>query len=150
MKLTGLEQEPKTYDYKGIIQWIVDSLWVENYIRKTKGPFFPYTEDFIQEVWLQILSIPESKIVSAFQFSKPRLIAYLKCIINNNITSTTSPTYRHIQAYHTRHVSLTDMQWNSLDANIPDEYVGDVEIQKNRVRVENPFDEYEANTNTIQ
>ena len=73
MKLTGLEQEPKTYDYKGIIQWLVDSLWVENYIRKTKGPFFPYTEDFIQEVWLQILSIPESKIVNLLNMRNPLL-----------------------------------------------------------------------------
>lgn len=150
MRLTGLEQEPKSYDYKGIIQWLVDSSWVENYIRKVKGPFFPYTDDFIQEVWLQILSVPQEKIVNAFQLSKPRLVAYLKCIINNNITSTSSPTYRHIQAYHTRHLSLSDVQWNNLDANIPDDYVGDIAIQKNSVRVENPFDDYEINTEPIR
>lgn len=143
MRLTGLEQEPKTYDYEGIIQWLVNSLWVENYIRKVKGPFFKYTDDFIQEVWLQILSIDQDKIVKSFQISKARFISYIKCIINNNITSTSSPTYRHIQAFYDKHISLTDVQWTTLDANIANGYVGDCPIHKNTVQVENPFDQYE-------
>lgn len=148
--LTGLEQEPMTYDYEGIIEWLANSLWVENYIRKKKGCNFKYLDDFIQEVWLQILKVPHEKIVSAFQIGKPRLISYIKCIINNNIISTTSPTYRNIQAFHDIHQSLTDVQWDLLDSQIEDDYVGDVEINKNRVRVENPFDKYyEADPSNI-
>jgi len=150
MKLTGLEQEPITYDYEGIINWLVKSLWVENYIRKQKGAQFPYLDDFIQEVWLQILSIPKEKVVEAFQIGKARFIAYIKCIINNNINSISSPTYRHIKFYHDKHISLTSMQWDAIDANLPEDYTGDVEINKNRVRVENPFDElYETNSNKL-
>lgn len=147
---TGLEQEPMTYDYEGIIQWLANSLWVDNYIRKCKGPHFKYIDDFIQEVWLQILSVPHEKIVNAFQIGKPRLISYIKCIINNNIISTSSPTYRHIQAFDDMHQSLSDVQWEMIDSQIDDDYVGDVEINKNRVRVENPYDKYyETNPSDI-
>jgi hypothetical protein len=48
------------------------------------------------------------------------------------------------------HQSLSDVQWEMIDSQIDDDYVGDVEINKNRVRVENPFDKYyEADPSNI-
>lgn len=141
MYLTGLEQEPKTYDYEGIIEWLANSLWVDNYIRKLKGSQWKYTEDFIQEVWVQILSIPQDKIVDAFQMGKGRLISFVKRIIHNQCISKNSYTYKNIQAYDDRHQSLNDMQWTLLDSEIGNDYEGDIEVSKNELHVENPFDE---------
>lgn len=141
MKLTGLEQEPKTYDYEGIIEWLVNSYWVENYIRKLKGPHFKYIDDFIQEVWVQILQVPHEKIVSAFQIGKPRLVAFIKQIINNQCNSVNSYAYKNIQAWDAKHISLTDVQWGLLDSEIDEDYEFDTEIKKNEINVSNPFDE---------
>ena len=143
MYLTGLEQEPKTYDYEGIIEWLANSLWVDNYVRKLKGPFFKYTDDFIQEVWLQILKEPHEKIVQAFQMGKGRLISFIKAIITNQCISKNSYAYRNLQLWDDKNMSLNDVQWSLLDADIPDDYEGDVEIHKNEIHVANPTDDLE-------
>lgn len=141
MYLTGLEQEPKTYDYEGIIEWLANSLWVDNYIRKLKGSRWKYTEDFIQEVWVQILQIPHERIVDAFQLGKGRLIAFIKTIIHNQCISKNSYAYKNIQAWDDKYQSLSDTQWAILDGEIGNDYEGDTEVHKNEVNVSNPFDE---------
>lgn len=143
MKLRGLEREPKTYDYEGIIQWLVDSKWVEHYIIKQKTIFFPYLEDYIQEVWMQILSVDRQKIVDSFQVGKGRFIAFIKMIINNNIISASSPVYRNICRWDERHIVLSDVQWNLLESEVSEcDYIHP--IRKNKISVENPYDYLDA------
>ena len=40
-------------------------------------------------------------------------------------------------------MSLNDVQWSLLDADIPNDYEGDVEIHKNEIHVANPADDLE-------
>ena len=94
-------------------------------------------------MWLQILEVPHEKIVQAFQMGKGRLISFIKTIINNQCISKNSYAYRNLQLWDDKNMSLNDVQWSLLDADIPNDYEGDVEIHKNEIHVANPADDLE-------
>ena len=107
---------PSPLTWQGLMQWLCDTGWVEGRIGKIISPLDrPYYDDYVQSVWVEILSVPQDKILDIWCRGKGRFVNYIKSIILNNIRSTGSRVYNENKKW--RHVerTLTDEQWASLD-----------------------------------
>ena len=101
-----------------LMNWLADTGWVEGHIRKQISPLdVKYTEDYIQEVWLQILEVPEEKIMSIWYKGKGKFTNYIKAIIMNNIYSNSSHLYRNIRAGQENVYHLDEVGWKALESD---------------------------------
>lgn len=95
-----------------IMEWMANTKYVEGFIYKRIHSLDKeYVDDYIQEVWLQILELDEDKIVEIYKSGKGRFTNYIKALIMNNIRSTCSNLYKHIRQPRLKEVYLTDEQW---------------------------------------
>ena len=101
-----------------IMKWMADTKYIEGFIHKRIHPLDKdYIDDYIQEVWLQILELDEEKIVEIYKSGKGRFTNYIKALIMNNIRSTCSNLYKHIRQPRVNEVYLTDEQWVEMIEN---------------------------------
>lgn len=106
--------EPVTRD--GLMKWLSDTGWVEGFLGKKISPLDrPYYEEYLQEVWVQILEVPEDKIVDIWHRGKGKFVNYIKSIIMNNIYSSSSHLFQNVRKFRKDERELTDYQWNLLD-----------------------------------
>lgn len=114
---------PEPVTRESLMKWLSDSGWVEGRIGRVISPLDrPYFEDYVQEVWVQILSVPEDKIMDIWYRGKGKFVNYIKAIIVNNVRSTSSNLYNHIRKGGTIERLLTDEQWNALESTGESEY----------------------------
>lgn len=107
---------PENPTYEQLIQWLVDTHWVEGRTRKIMSSLdLPYMDDYIQEIWLQILEVPHDKMMSLWAKGKGKFCNYIKSIISNNVISTCSILYKKIRAAKKSEVYLDDVNWSMLD-----------------------------------
>lgn len=143
VRLTQYDRHPLNFNRDTMLQWLVDSNWIENYIRKQMRdtPNYDYVEDYIQEIWIQIIEKAD-KLVDIFQNKgKGHFTNYLKMIMNNNIHSSTSPAYVHLRKRKEKNeVYLNDAAWDIID-NTYDYETGEP-YKEILPSVENPFDKY--------
>lgn len=112
--LEDTEENPLTRDR--ILDWLIDTKWIENYIHKKISPMDAiYVEDYIQECWVQILEIPADKLVNIYRKGKGKFVNYIKSLINNNIRSTSSKLYQHVRKCRQGEVLLDSDEWKSLE-----------------------------------
>lgn len=108
------DENPLTY--KRLMTWLAETGYVEGFLYKKISPLdMPYVEDYIQEVWVQILSVPPEKIMYLWYKGKGAFTNYIKAVITNNIISTSSPLYIHIRKDIKDHIHLDDEGWTHLD-----------------------------------
>lgn len=101
-----------------IMKWMADTKYIEGFIHKRIHPLDKdYIDDYIQEVWLQILELDGEKIVEIYKSGKGRFTNYIKALIMNNIRSTCSNLYKHIRQPRVNEVYLTDEQWVEMIEN---------------------------------
>lgn len=114
---------PEPVTRQSLMKWLSDSGWVEGRIGKVISPLDrPYFEDYVQEVWVQILSVPEDKIMDIWYRGKGKFVNYIKSIIINNVRSTSSHLYSNIRKGRSIERLLTDEQWNALENTGESEY----------------------------
>lgn len=118
-----LTNPPEPVTRQSLMQWLSDSGWVEGFIGKKISPLDRvYFEDYVQECWLQILLVPEDKILDIWYRSKGRFINYIKSIVVHNIYSYSSHLYKNIRAAGKVEKFLTDEQWQRLEDTGESEY----------------------------
>lgn len=110
-----------------IMEWMAGTKYVDGFIRKKIHSLDKeYVDDYIQEVWVQILQLPEEKIVEIYKSGKGRFTNYIKALIMNNIRSSCSYLYKHIRQPRVNEVYLTDEQWTEMIEN--DETEIDIQV----------------------
>ena len=110
-----------------ILDYLVKSKFVESYTKKLVYPSDKdnLQNDFIQEVWLQICEIPESKWGQIMNNNTNSDSMYgvrnfVSVIIRNTVRSTTSSAYRKLKKQSTDAQNLNDDDWEILANTIPD------------------------------
>lgn len=119
---------------KRIMDWMSSTGFIEGFINvKSHALDKPYLEDYIQECWVQILLVPEEKIVDLYRSGKGRFTNYIKMLIMNNIHSNSSILYKNIRFARTKEVYMDDDQWcdftehDNTDIQTPVVYLGKVD-----------------------
>jgi hypothetical protein len=108
------DENPLTH-YR-LMAWLADTGYVEGFLYKKISPLdMPYVEDYIQEVWVQILSVPPERMMYMWYKGKGAFTNYIKAIVTNNIISTNSHVYNNIRKGVKDHIHLDDAGWNHLD-----------------------------------
>ena len=116
---------PEPVTWNSLMQWLADSGWVEGRIGRKISPLDrQFFDDYVQEVWIQILEVPKDKMMDIWTRGKGRFIEYVKSIIMNNIYSNSSHLYKNIRYWRQVERTLTDEQWKRLD----DEGESDYEV----------------------
>ena len=110
-----------------ILDYLVKSKFVESYTKKLVYPSDKdnLQNDFIQEVWLQICEIPESKWEEIMNNNTNSDSMYgvrnfVSVIIRNTVRSTTSSAYRKLKKQSTIAENIDDGEWEILANTIPD------------------------------
>ena len=113
-----------------ILDYLIKSKFVENYTKKLVFPSDKdnLQDDYIQEVWLQICEIPESKWGEIMNNNKNSDSMYgvrnfVSVIIKNTVRSTTSSAYRKLKKQSTIADNLSDDDWEILKNTIPDNQI---------------------------
>lgn len=111
--LEDTSENPLTRDR--IMNWMASTGFIEGFIGARIHPLDrPYYDDYLQEVWLQILEVDPEKLIFLYRAGKGRFTNYIKCLIMNNIRSDSSLLFKHIRADKKKEVYLDDDQWSSL------------------------------------
>lgn len=107
------EDNPLTH--KRLMDWLAKTGWVENHLRSRISPLDRnHIEDYIQEVWIQILEVPPEKMLEIYRRGKGKFVNYIKSIIMNNIYSKSSHLYKNVREPYHKEYYLTDEQWQEL------------------------------------
>jgi hypothetical protein len=98
-----------------LMNWLSDTGWVEGLVSKRISPLDRHLiEDYIQEVWVQILEVPPEKLMEIWYKGKGKFVNYIKSIVINQIYSGSSATYKHIKAPNKDMLYLDDEGWKNL------------------------------------
>lgn len=111
-----------------IIDYLIQSGFVQYYVKKLVYPEdqdFLY-EDYLQEVWLQILEIKEEKWLQLYNQRQSQDEFYdvrnwVSILIRNTVRSTTSSAYRKLKKQTTIVDNISDDEWDYLKNTIPDD-----------------------------
>ena len=113
-KLMTNPPEPLTWQI--LMNWLSDTGWVEGFIGKRISPLDRlYFADYVQECWVQILEVPQDKMMEIWYRGKGKFVNYIKSIIVNNIYSKSSHCFKNIREAGKHEMFLTDEQWIKLD-----------------------------------
>lgn len=103
-----------------LMEWLANTGYVEGFIYSKISPLdMPYVEDYIQEVWVQILSAKPETIMDRWYKGKGVFTNYIKLLITNNIISTCSNLYKNIRKDTKNWVHLDDNGWSHIDNEEP-------------------------------
>lgn len=99
-----------------LMEWLANTGYVEGFIYKKISPLdLPYVEDYIQEVWVQILSAKPETIMDRWYKGKGVFTNYIKLLITNNIISKCSHVYKNIRKGTELNIHLDDLGWSHID-----------------------------------
>lgn len=113
-KLFTNPKEPVTRD--SLIQWLYETGWVEGHIRKRISPLdYKQIDDYIQSCWEEICKIPEEKLLDIWNKGKPKLVNYIKSLIQNQVHSSCSKTFKENKQWCQVEIPLEDSQWVNLE-----------------------------------
>lgn len=107
---------PDNPTYYQLMDWLADTGWIEGRVRKIISSLdLEYLDDYIQEVWIQILEVPIPKMMDIWKKGKGKFCNYIKSIIVNNVISTQSNLYKNIRRDRKNEVYLDSIGWSTLD-----------------------------------
>lgn len=95
------------------IQYLIDLGFVERYTTKLLGSI---DQDIIQDIWVQILEIPESKWELLWSQSSKAITGYVSGLIFRNIRSCNSIIYNKYRK--NIEYTKTDEEWGALASSI--------------------------------
>ena len=101
-----------------ILEFIVESVWIEGHTRKRMSPLdYQQAEDYIQSMYEEICKIPEDKLIEIYRKGKGKFTNYLKALIQHQVYSSCSKTYRENKQWRQVEIPLEDSQWTNLVEN---------------------------------
>lgn len=101
-----------------LIEWYVCKLLGCSNLREIISGRNELAREYIQEIWVQILSISQEKWDKLYEQGKLSITAYCSGLIHHNCVSTTSGAYNKIQKYYNRNLFFqSDEMDNSYDDN---------------------------------
>lgn len=107
-------ENPLTWER--LMDWLAWTGWFEGYVRKRISPMDAHLwEDYAQSCWVELLQRPHDYILEIFRGGKGRFIAYVKCIIDNQIKSATSQVFKTNKMHYHTELMLSDEQWKELE-----------------------------------
>ena len=116
VNLEDTPENPLTRDR--ILEFIVDSGWIEGHTRKRMSPLdYQQAEDYIQSIYEEICKIPEDKLIEIYRKGKGKFTNYLKALIQHQVYSSCSKTYRENKLWRQVEIPLEYSQWTNLVEN---------------------------------
>ena len=113
VNLEDTPNNPLTRDR--ILEFIVESGWIEGHIRKRRSPLdYQQAEDYIQSIYEEICKIPEDKLIEIYRKGKGKFTNYLKALIQHQVYSSCSKTYRENKLWRQVEIPLEDSQWTNI------------------------------------
>ena len=88
--------------------------WYTTYLMK-KPITAELVQEYIQEIWVQIAEIPQTKWDDLYDQGKAAITAFVSALIHNNCISVNSKAFRHIRKPTLNEVRFTDVEWEALD-----------------------------------
>lgn len=89
---------PEEYSREGVLQYIADTEVVEQftkgYLKKNLKDYL--TEEYMQEIWVQICQLPEEKLKDLYWQGPVSLRAFIIQMIKQNCISIKSRAYYHV------------------------------------------------------
>ena len=102
--------DPLTYER--LIEWVASTDFVMHQVRKTISALdFNFYDDYLQECWVEILSIPKEKFMEIWYKGTGRFTNYLKSVILNNVNSKTSRVFRKYKVPQKTELLLDEKAW---------------------------------------
>ena len=102
--------DPLTWER--LMEWTANTGFVLHQVRRRLSALdFNFRDDYVQEVWVEILSVPKEKMMEIWYKGKGKYTNYLKAIILNQIVSKTSKTYRKYKIPQKTEMLLTEEAW---------------------------------------
>lgn len=116
VNLEDTPNNPLTRDR--ILEFVVKSGWIEGHTRKRMSPLdYQQAEDYIQSIYEEICKIPEDKLIEIYRKGKGKFTNYLKALIQHQVYSSCSKTYRENKLWRQVEIPLEDSQWTNLVEN---------------------------------
>ena len=107
-------QNPLTYSR--LMDWLANTGWVYGYVRKRISPMDALLyEDYAQTVWLEILQLKPELIMEVWYNGKGKFINFLKRVIDVQLYSTSTQTYKTNKHWHHTHCTLSEDQWFNFE-----------------------------------
>ena len=78
---------------------------------------YQQAEDYIQSIYEEICKIPEDKLIEIYRKGKGKFTNYLKALIQHQVYSSCSKTYRENKLWRQVEIPLEDSQWTNLTEN---------------------------------
>jgi len=109
-----------------IIQYLYDSGFVANYVKKLmySDDIDDLYQDYVQEVWLQILLVKEERWNELYNPNKKdrfyEVRNWVSVLIRNTVSSSTSTAYRRLKKQSTITKKLDTEEWHYLENIIPE------------------------------
>lgn len=98
-----------------LLDWMASTGWIEGYVRKKTSPLdYAQLDDYIQSVWEQICLIPEEKLLEIYRKGKGKFTSYLKSLMDHQVYSSCSATYKENKKYYFNEITLDDKGWESF------------------------------------
>lgn len=114
VNLEDTPENPLTRDR--ILEFIVSSGWIEGHTRKRMSPLdYQQAEDYIQSIYEEICKIPEDKLIEIYRKGKGKFTNYLKALIQHQVYSSCSKTYKENKQWCQVEIPLEDSQWINLE-----------------------------------
>lgn len=136
---------PKEYNREELIEYIINTNLVEWYtcklFKKTVDNY--YVQEYIQEIWVQILQLTDDKLRQLWQQGYPAVTAFISTIIRQNVISVNSPAYMHIRNHNDKLIHVDTDVWDEMvDWDEKPDIVKEI-IQLDEMKNNNKWLEYE-------
>lgn len=105
---------PKSRKRDDIIEWLVHTQFVDNYVIKLIGSDDTSVDDVIQDIYLDILEMPQEGWDRLTNQGYGAIRAYVSGMIYRQIVSANSPSYYKYRRYNQNRCGLED-QYNLED-----------------------------------
>lgn len=114
VNLEDTPENPLTRDR--ILDFIVSSGWIEGHTKKRMSPLdYQQAEDYIQSIYEEICKIPDDKLIEIYRRGKGKFTNYLKALIQHQIYSSCSKTYKENKQWCQVEIPLEADQWTNLE-----------------------------------
>lgn len=103
---------PKSTKREDIIDWLINTCFIENYAIKLSSNDNKYLDDIIQDIYVDILSISQEKWDTITYQGFAAIRAYISGMIHRQIKSVTSPTYYKYKKRKLVERNISSTAWN--------------------------------------
>lgn len=98
-----------------IIDYIIYTELIPNYVRKLEYWNNNDIDDMIQDIYLYLLEMPQDKWDKLYEQGKTAVMAYVSGVVYRSIHSANSPIYKKYKKKLKYEVKISEQAWNVFD-----------------------------------